>query len=73
MKHFVHPCAPGRVAVAYMIPGTNVASIVCDYPAAARGTARQYASRLSTEPTPELPPEERPVPKGFYTDTGSLF
>lgn len=74
MKHFVHPIAPGRVGICYMIPGTTVASIVVDAPAAARGALESQALALSKEPPPPVPPEERPIPRGFYgAAQGDLF
>jgi hypothetical protein len=76
MNYFVHPSALGRVAVCYQIPGTAVASIACDFPASLAGSARHLAERLTREsapPAPELPPEERRIPKGFYEDQGMLF
>lgn len=74
MQHFVHPSAPGRLAVAYMIPGTNVASVVTDAPVAARAALQALAVELSREGPAYLPPEERPIPRGFYgAEQGDLF
>lgn len=76
MRHFVTVAAPGRLAVAYLIPGTAVAVAVCEAPAAARGALNALAARLTreTEPAAPLPPpEERRVPAGFYDDQGALW
>jgi hypothetical protein len=76
MKHFVHPSALGRIAVCYQIPGTVVASIVCDFPAGLAGQAQHVANQLTVltaSHRPEPPPEERRIPKGFYEDQGNLF
>lgn len=75
MRHFVHPHG-GRLFVAYMLPGTDVASAVADFPETARAVAQVLADRLTREtaPAPMLPPPaERRIPAGFYADTGALF
>jgi uncharacterized protein (DUF427 family) len=57
-----------------MVPGTNVASVVVDAPVAARGTLQRVAVELSHEPAAYVPPEERPIVKGFYgAEQGDLF
>jgi hypothetical protein len=74
VKHFVHPIAPGRIGVCYVIPGTTVASIVVDAPACARTALEHQALALSKEPAAYVPPEERPIVKGFYgAAQGDLF
>lgn len=72
MRHSVHRSG-NRLLVVHLVPGTNVGAVVSDYPLAASGAARSEAFRLSAEPSPELPPEERRVPPGFYEDQGALF
>jgi hypothetical protein len=76
VQHFVTPAAPGRIAVAYLVPGTAVASAVCELPASAKGAAQALAARLTREtesPAPALAPEERRIVPGFYADQGGLF
>ena len=73
MEHLVLRSAPDRCVVAYMLPGTNVASCVSEYPLGLRSAALDEARRLSVEPPPPLSPEERRIPSGFYADQGNLF
>lgn len=74
MQHFVHPTSPGRVGVCYMVPGTNVASIVVEGPTCARAALTLQAIALSKESAAYVPPEDRPIPKGFYgAEQGDLF
>lgn len=71
MKHFVHPLPSGRLAVAYMVPGTNVAAVVVDFPATRRAAAQGLADRMTqvSEPAPTDPrPEDRRLPPGFYNE-----
>lgn len=72
MRHTVHRSG-NRLLVVHLVPGTNVGGVVSDYPLAASGAARVEAARLSEEPSPEVSPEERRVPPGFYDDQGALF
>jgi hypothetical protein len=76
VRHFVTTAAPGRLAVAYIVPGSDVATAVCDAPVAARGALEALAARLTRESEPaqaDPAPEERRIPSGFYSDQGALW
>lgn len=62
-----------RILVGTMIAGTNVLSVVADYPLAAARQAVAYARSKNQPVHVEVPPEERSIPKGFYEDQGNLF
>lgn len=74
VKHFVHRIAHNRIAVAYLIPGTNVASIVCEGLVASTVALKGMAERLSVEPPAFVQSEDRLLVKGFYgAEQGDLF
>lgn len=74
MKHFVHRLSALRIGVAYVVPGTQVASIVCEGLNASLADLRKLAISLSAEPAPYVQPEDRPLIKGFYgAAQGDLF
>ncbi len=74
MNYFLHPSAPGRVAVAYRVPGLDAACAISDYPIASRHLAQAEVNRLSAViDLPYIAPENRAIPSGFYADQGALF
>lgn len=74
MKHFVHRISHNRIAVAYMIPGTQVASVVCEGLRASANSMQRMADELSVDPPAFVQPEDRPIVKGFYgAAQGDLF
>lgn len=74
MRHVVHRLSATRIGVVYFIPGTQVASIVCDGLVESAVDMERIAATLSVESSPYVPPEERPIVKGFYgAPQGDLF
>ena len=78
LRHFAHQHTDGRWHAVYMVPGTSTASSVADCPT--REAAQRHANKFNHEQERKARAsaalaqviQDRPIPKGFYTDADAL-